>query len=225
MRDTAFKSDRARRVPGASAAHQHQAADTDGDGGDHGEAQPVGQRHLFGGVIGPGAFVPGQMALAGDHEQREGEAGGDLQEQDARRMVRAHGETQHLLHAGAEPGRSAARSAQPRTRRFRDAQRRDPARACPRFSRTPGTAGEIAQFCQRNYGVSFTMMDKVQGNGANAHAVFQWLKAEAPGMLGTEGIKWNFTKFLVGRDGRVVKRYAPQDAPAKLAGDIEAALG
>ena len=97
---------------------------------------------------------------------------------------------------------------------------------CNQFGgQDPGTAGEIAQFCQRNYGVSFTMMDKVQVNGANAHAVFQWLKAEAPGMLGTEGIKWNFTKFLVGRDGRVVKRYAPQDAPAKLAGDIEAALG
>ena len=97
---------------------------------------------------------------------------------------------------------------------------------CNQFGgQDPGTAGEIAQFCQRNYGVSFTMMDKVQVNGANAHAVFQWLKSEAPGMLGTEGIKWNFTKFLVGRDGRVVKRYAPQDAPAKLAGDIEAALG
>ena len=65
----------------------------------------------------------------------------------------------------------------------------------------------------------------MQVNGAGAHEVFQWLKSEAPGLLGTEGIKWNFTKFLVGRDGRVVKRYAPQDAPAKLAGDIEAALG
>jgi glutathione peroxidase len=97
---------------------------------------------------------------------------------------------------------------------------------CNQFGgQDPGTAGEIAQFCQRNYGVSFTMMDKVQVNGAGAHEVFQWLKSEAPGMLGTEGIKWNFTKFLVGRDGRVVKRYAPQDAPAKLAGDIEAALG
>ena len=69
------------------------------------------------------------------------------------------------------------------------------------------------------------MMAKVEVNGSRAHPLFQWLKHEAPGLLGSEGIKWNFTKFLVGRDGRVIRRYAPQDAPAKLAADIEAALG
>jgi glutathione peroxidase len=89
----------------------------------------------------------------------------------------------------------------------------------------PGSDGEIASFCQLNYGVSFPMMSKVEVNGAGAHPLYRWLTAEAPGLLGTKGIKWNFTKFLVGRDGQVVKRYAPQDAPAKLADDIEAALG
>ena len=88
----------------------------------------------------------------------------------------------------------------------------------------PGDNGEIASFCEMNYGVSFPMMAKVEVNGANAHPLYQWLKDEAPGLLGSKGIKWNFTKFLVGRDGRVIKRYAPQDAPEKLAADIEAAL-
>jgi glutathione peroxidase len=89
----------------------------------------------------------------------------------------------------------------------------------------PGSNAQIASFCQLNYGVSFPMMAKIEVNGANAHPLYAWLKDEAPGLLGSKGIKWNFTKFLVGRDGRVVKRYAPQDAPEKLAADIEAALG
>ena len=88
----------------------------------------------------------------------------------------------------------------------------------------PGSDDEIASFCQVNYGVSFPMMAKIEVNGSGAHPLYQWLTKEAPGFLGTQGIKWNFTKFLVGRDGRVIKRYAPQDAPEKLAGDIEAAL-
>jgi glutathione peroxidase len=88
----------------------------------------------------------------------------------------------------------------------------------------PGSDGEIASFCQLNYGVSFPMMAKVQVNGAKAHPLYQWLKSEAPGLLGSKGIKWNFTKFLVGRDGQVIKRYAPQDKPESLAADIEAAL-
>lgn len=88
----------------------------------------------------------------------------------------------------------------------------------------PGSNDEIASFCQLNYGVSFPMMAKINVNGAEADPLYQWITAEAPGLLGSKAIKWNFTKFLVGRDGRVIKRYAPQDAPAKLAGDIEAAL-
>lgn len=88
----------------------------------------------------------------------------------------------------------------------------------------PGSNGEIASFCEMNYGVSFPMMAKVEVNGKGAHPLFQWLKGEKPGFLGTEAIKWNFTKFLVGRDGQVIKRYAPQDAPEKIAADIEAAL-
>ncbi|WP_422844860.1 glutathione peroxidase [Acidovorax sp. M2(2025)] len=96
---------------------------------------------------------------------------------------------------------------------------------CNQFgSQDPGSNEEIASFCQLNYGVSFPMMAKIDVNGAAAAPLYQWLTAEAPGLLGSKAIKWNFTKFLVGRDGRVLRRYAPQDAPAKLAGDIEAAL-
>ena len=84
--------------------------------------------------------------------------------------------------------------------------------------------GEIAEFCQLNYGVSFPMMEKINVNGSGAHPLYQWLSAEAPGLLGSKAIKWNFTKFLVGKDGAVVKRYAPTDAPAGMAKDIEAAL-
>lgn len=96
---------------------------------------------------------------------------------------------------------------------------------CNQFgAQDPGSNEEIAGFCQRNYGVSFPMMAKIDVNGADAHPLYRWLTAEAPGLLGSKAIKWNFTKFLVGKDGQVIKRYAPQDAPEKLAGDIEAAL-
>ena len=96
---------------------------------------------------------------------------------------------------------------------------------CNQFgSQDPGSNDEIASFCQLNYGVVFPMMEKIDVNGAKADPLFQWLTKEAPGLLGSKAIKWNFTKFLVGRDGQVIRRYAPQDAPAKLAGDIEAAL-
>ena len=96
---------------------------------------------------------------------------------------------------------------------------------CNQFGgQDPGANDEIASFCQLNYGVSFPMMAKVDVNGSSADPVFKWLAAEAPGLLGTKAIKWNFTKFLIGRDGAVIRRYAPQDAPDKLAADIEAAL-
>lgn len=88
----------------------------------------------------------------------------------------------------------------------------------------PGSNEEIGAFCQRNYGVSFPMMAKIDVNGDAAHPLYRWLTAEAPGLLGSKAIKWNFTKFLVGKDGQVLRRYAPQDAPQKLAKDIEAAL-
>jgi len=91
-------------------------------------------------------------------------------------------------------------------------------------SQDPVSNDEIASFCQLNYGVSFPMMAKTQVNGGAAHPLYQWLTKEAPGLLGSKAIKWNFTKFLVGRDGEVIKRYAPQEAPEKLAKDIEAAL-
>jgi glutathione peroxidase len=96
---------------------------------------------------------------------------------------------------------------------------------CNQFaSQDPGDDAQIANFCQKNYGVSFQMMSKIKVNGSDAHPLYQWLTAEAPGILGSKGIKWNFTKFLVGRDGRVIKRYAPQDSPEKITKDIEAAL-
>ncbi len=88
----------------------------------------------------------------------------------------------------------------------------------------PGSNEEIASFCQLNYGVSFPMMGKVKVNGDEAHPLWKWLTHEAPGILGTKGIKWNFTKFLIGRDGQVLKRYAPNDAPDSIRKDIEAAL-
>ncbi|MBI2768336.1 MAG: glutathione peroxidase [Burkholderiales bacterium] len=96
---------------------------------------------------------------------------------------------------------------------------------CNQFgAQDPGSNDEISQFCQLNYGVSFPMMAKIDVNGAGADPLFKWLTAEAPGLLGSKAIKWNFTKFLVGKDGQVIRRYAPQDAPASLAKDVEAAL-
>jgi len=88
----------------------------------------------------------------------------------------------------------------------------------------PGANEQIESFCQLNYGVSFPMMAKVDVNGAQAHPLWKWLTEQAPGLLGSKAIKWNFTKFLVGRDGKVLKRYAPTDTPASLKKDIEAAL-
>ena len=91
-------------------------------------------------------------------------------------------------------------------------------------SQDPGSNEEIGAFCTKNYGVSFPMMAKIDVNGANAVPLYRWLTKEKPGLLGSTAIKWNFTKFLVGRDGQVLKRYAPLDTPASLAKDIEAAL-
>ena len=96
---------------------------------------------------------------------------------------------------------------------------------CNQFgAQDPGTDSEIAGFCQVNYGVSFTMMHKINVNGDQADPLFKWLCAEAPGLLGTKAIKWNFTKFLISRRGQVLKRYAPTDKPAGMTRDIEAAL-
>ena len=96
---------------------------------------------------------------------------------------------------------------------------------CNQFgAQDPGSDSEIAGFCQMNYGVSFPMMSKIDVNGPAAHPLYKWLAAEAPGLLGSKAIKWNFTKFLVGKDGQVIKRYAPLDKPADMAKDIEAAL-
>ena len=96
---------------------------------------------------------------------------------------------------------------------------------CNQFGKQdPGSNGEIMEFCQLNYGVSFPMMSKVDVNGSDAHPLYQWLTAEAPGLLGSKAIKWNFTKFLVNRDGKVIKRYAPTDKPEAIRKDIEALL-
>ena len=96
---------------------------------------------------------------------------------------------------------------------------------CNQFgAQDPGTNDEIGAFCERRYGVSFPMMAKVDVNGDGAHPLWQWLTQQAPGVLGSRPVKWNFTKFLVSRDGRVVQRYAPTQSPESLEHDIEAAL-
>ena len=95
---------------------------------------------------------------------------------------------------------------------------------CNQFAdQEPGDAEQIGEFCQSNYGVTFPMFDKVDVNGPQAHPLFAWLKSQKGGMLGSS-IKWNFTKFLVGRDGRVIKRYGPKTEPSAIAADIERAL-
>ncbi|MBY6212418.1 glutathione peroxidase [Microbulbifer agarilyticus] len=96
---------------------------------------------------------------------------------------------------------------------------------CNQFGQQePGSDSEIQEFCSLNFGVSFPVYSKLDVNGTNAHPLFTHLKQAAPGILGTEGIKWNFTKFLVNRDGEVVNRFAPKDKPAAIAADIEKLL-
>ena len=96
---------------------------------------------------------------------------------------------------------------------------------CNQFgAQEPGDADEIAQFCKVNFGVTFPLMQKVDVNGPDASPVFDWMKGEAKGLLGSKTIKWNFTKFLIDREGHVVKRYAPTDRPESLAADIEKLL-
>lgn len=96
---------------------------------------------------------------------------------------------------------------------------------CNQFGgQEPGDAEEIGSFCRLTYDVTFPMFAKVDVNGDDAHPLYRHLKAERPGLLGTGAIKWNFTKFLVGPDGEVLKRYAPQDAPETLAADLEPLL-
>ena len=96
---------------------------------------------------------------------------------------------------------------------------------CNQFGRQePGSLTDIASFCQRHYGVSFQMFEKIEVNGAGAHPLYKWLTAAAPGVLGTRSIKWNFTKFLVGRDGHVVRRFGSWTKPKSIAADIEQLL-
>ena len=96
---------------------------------------------------------------------------------------------------------------------------------CNQFGgQEPGDADEIAEFCKVNFGVTFPLMQKVEVNGDNASPLFDWMKKEAPGILGSKAIKWNFTKFLIDRQGHVVKRYGPSDAPEGIAKDIEKLL-
>lgn len=97
---------------------------------------------------------------------------------------------------------------------------------CNQFGgQEPGSESEIGEFCQINYGVSFPMHAKISVNGGGTHPLFKQLKKAAPGLLGTQAIKWNFTKFLVGRDGEILARYSPQTLPADIAADVEKALG
>jgi glutathione peroxidase len=96
---------------------------------------------------------------------------------------------------------------------------------CDQFGhQEPGDAEEIKSFCSLNYDVSFPLYEKVEVNGGKAHPLWKWLKQEKPGLLGMEGVKWNFTKFLVDKNGKVVKRYAPTDTPEKIEKDLASVL-
>jgi glutathione peroxidase len=96
---------------------------------------------------------------------------------------------------------------------------------CNQFGKQePGDAAQIGSFCERSFGVTFPLFDKIEVNGPNAHPLYRHLTSEAPGLLGTQAIKWNFTKFLVDRRGEVVKRYAPATKPAAIERDIEERL-
>jgi glutathione peroxidase len=96
---------------------------------------------------------------------------------------------------------------------------------CNQFGhQEPGSSAEIGAFCQKNYGVTFPMFQKIEVNGDNAHPLWTWLKGEKPGLLGTKSIKWNFTKFLVDREGQVVQRFAPNDTPESIKPAIEKLL-
>jgi glutathione peroxidase len=96
---------------------------------------------------------------------------------------------------------------------------------CNQFgAQEPGAESEIAEFCEMNFGVSFPLFAKVDVNGEGAHPLYKYLTKAKPGLLGSEAIKWNFTKFLVGKDGKVIERYAPTTEPQAIAADIEAAL-
>mgnify|MGYP001235193842 CR=1 FL=1 len=96
---------------------------------------------------------------------------------------------------------------------------------CNQFGgQEPGNADEIAQFCKVNFGVTFPLMAKIDVNGPEASPLYDWMKSEKTGLMGSKSIKWNFTKFLIDREGNVVKRYAPQDSPKAIAKDIEKLL-
>jgi len=96
---------------------------------------------------------------------------------------------------------------------------------CDQFGhQEPGSAEEIRNFCSLNYEVSFPLFEKIEVNGANAHPLYKYLKHEVPGVLGSEAIKWNFTKFLIDREGKVVRRYAPTEAPEKIGKDLSELL-
>jgi glutathione peroxidase len=110
-------------------------------------------------------------------------------------------------------------------RRYKDQGFEVLAFPCNQFAnQEPGTEAEIASFCETQYEVSFALFTKIEVNGKDAHPLYQFLKKQAPGLLGSEAIKWNFTKFLVDREGRVVKRFAPSDTPQSISSDIEALL-
>lgn len=96
---------------------------------------------------------------------------------------------------------------------------------CNQFGKQePGDAARIGAFCEQKYGVTFPMFDKIEVNGPDAHPLYRYLTSEARGVLGTKSIKWNFTKFLVERDGKVAKRYAPSVKPEAIGSDIESIL-
>ena len=110
-------------------------------------------------------------------------------------------------------------------RKFKDKGFEVVAFPCNQFgAQEPGNADEIASFCKLTYDVTFPLMGKVDVNGDGATPLYQWMKDQAPGLMGSKSVKWNFTKFLIGRDGKVVRRYAPTDKPEGIEKDIEKLL-
>jgi glutathione peroxidase len=141
-------------------------------------------------------------------------------------LARYHGKVLLIVNTASECGFTPQyEGLEDVYQRFRDRGFEVLAFPCNQFGKQePGTEAEIGAFCQKNYGVTFPLFSKVDVNGDNAHPLFKHLKEAAPGVLGTEGIKWNFTKFLINKDGSVYKRYAPSTKPDELIGDIEKLL-
>ena len=143
------------------------------------------------------------------------------------RMDRYRGNTLLVVNVASECGYTPQYSGLERLyRKYRDRGLVVLAFPCDQFGhQEPGDEEEIKNFCSLTYDVSFPMYAKIDVNGSNAHPLYKWMKSEKSGLLGLDGIKWNFTKFLIDKNGKVIKRYAPTDTPEKIEKDLASVLG